>query len=301
MTTGPISSELATILSTDVPEDSVEGMIGLQLHSFAQGVVGVVTLNRPRQHNALSLAGWTGLVAAFARLAADNRVRAVVLRGAGGRAFSAGADISEFPERRLDPEAADVYNREIAKALRAVQELPCPVVAMVDGLAIGGGCELAAACDIRIAAAGSRFGIPIGRLGVTLGVTETRAVGAALGRSNLMYLVSSGRIVDTAQVAAWGFVQQVVERDQLASEVASLLVNILASSEVTIRSTKVTAYLADDPATTDEHPALRSFHGEAYGGPDLKEGVAAFLEARAPSFTEERKADHGRASRTEGR
>ncbi len=290
-----LASDLVATLVAPAPEDAVQGMIGLQRLTEDRSTVGVVTLSRPAQHNALSLAGWQRLAAVFQELAADPQVRAVVVRGAGDRAFSAGADIAEFPEKRLSPETAAVYNAAIASALQAVQTVPAPVIAMVDGLAVGGGCELAAACDLRVAAEGSRFGIPIGRLGVTLGLTETRAVSAALGRANLMYLVSSGRIIDVAQAAAWGFVQQVVERDQLATEVASLVATIVASSEVTVRSTKVTAYLAGDPTTTDEHTALRAFHEEAYGGPDLKEGVAAFLEGRAPVFTAERNPDHGRA------
>jgi enoyl-CoA hydratase len=290
-----IASDLAVALAAPAPEDAVQDMIGLQRITDDRSTVAVVTLSRPAQHNALNLIGWQRLAVVFHDLAADPQVRAVVVRGAGDRAFSAGADIAEFPEKRLSTEAAAVYNAAIASALQAVQDLPAPVVAMVDGLAVGGGCELAAACDLRIAAEGSRFGIPIGRLGVTLGLTETRAVSAALGRANLMYLVASGRIVETAQAAAWGFVQQVVPSDQLASEVAALVANVVASSEVTVRSTKVTAYLAANPSTTDDHPALRAFHEEAYGGPDLKEGVAAFLEGRAPVFTAERNPDHGRA------
>lgn len=289
MTVVTPTSELAAALAAAAPGDAVDGMIGLELHPVDRSTVAVVTLSRPAQHNALSLEGWSRLAEVFQDLAGSPDVRAVVVRGAGDRAFSAGADIAEFPQKRLTPEAADVYNGAIASALKAVQDIPVPVIAMIDGLAVGGGCELAAACDLRIASTGSRFGIPIGRLGVTLGLTETRAVTAALGSANLMYLVASGRLIDTTQAAAWGFVQRVVERADLETEVAALVGNILASSEVTIRSTKVTAALAAVPSTGDDHPALRSFHDEAYGGPDLKEGVAAFLEGRPPLFTAERK------------
>jgi enoyl-CoA hydratase len=217
----------------------------------------------------------------------------VVVRGAGSRAFSAGADISEFPAERLTSQDADSYNAAIATALRAVQALPVPVIAMVDGLAVGGGCELAAACDLRIASTRSRFGIPIGRLGVTLGLTETRAVIGALGRANLMYFVASGRLVDAHQAAAFGFVQQVVDPDVLHEEVGALVVAIAASSEVTIRAAKVTAALSLDPTVTDDHATLRELHEQAYGGADLKEGVAAFLAGRAPAFTTERTSRHG--------
>jgi enoyl-CoA hydratase len=296
MTTMTEHTELAGLLNRQTPSERVRDMIGLELVDVGMSrTAAVVTLSRPTQHNALNLAGWTRLAEVFTGLADHGSLRAVVVRGAGDRAFSAGADISEFPHLRLTAADADSYNAAIAAALHAVQNLPVPVIAMVDGLAVGGGCELAAACDIRIASTRSRFGIPIGRLGVTLGLTEMRAVAGALGRANLMYLVASGKLIDAAQAASAGFVQRVVQPESLHEEVSSLVANIAASSEVTIRATKVTAALSADPAVTDADPTLRALHEQAYGGPDLKEGVAAFLAGRPPQFTTERTSSHGSA------
>ena len=289
-------TDLLELLRTEAPPECVDGMVGLQTAELGTGrTAAVVTLSRPAQHNALSLAGWRRLGEVFTALADQPTLRVVVVRGAGGRAFSAGADISEFPALRLTPADADAYNAFIAHALRAVQALPVPVIAMVDGLAVGGGCELAAACDLRIASTRSRFGIPIGRLGVTLGLTETRAVAGALGRANLLYLVASGRLIDVHQAMAFGFVQQAVDPEALHEEVGALVVAVAASSEVTIRATKVTAALSADPDVTDDHPTLRELHEQAYGGADLKEGVAAFLAGRTPLFTTERTSRHGSA------
>jgi enoyl-CoA hydratase len=296
MATMPDLTDLAAVLHGETPEEQVRGMIGLELaHVGTNRTAAVVTLSRPAQHNALSLAGWVRLGEVFTGLAEQTSLRAVVVRGAGSRAFSAGADISEFPDKRLTPGDAAAYNAAIAAALHAAQAVPVPVIAMVDGLAVGGGCELAAACDIRIASTRSRFGIPIGRLGVILGLTETRAVAGALGRANLMYLVASGKLVDAAQAAAMGFVQQVVPPQSLHEEVRSLVENIAASSEVTIRATKVTAALSGDPGISEDHATLRALHEQAYGGADLKEGVAAFLAGRSPEFTTERTPGHGSA------
>jgi enoyl-CoA hydratase len=287
---------LRAVLESEAPDECVEGMIGLELAQVgASRTAAVVTLSRPAQHNALSLAGWERIGEVFTDLLDHPSLRAVVVRGAGGRAFSAGADISEFPDKRLTAGHGETYSAAIAGALQSVQALPVPVIAMVDGLAVGGGCELAAACDIRIASSRARFGIPIGRLGVTLGLTETRAVAGALGRANLLYLVASGKLIDAHRAESMGFVQQVVDADDLRAEVESLVANIAASSEVTIRSTKVTAALAIDPDVTDDHPTLRAFHEQAYGGADLKEGVDAFLAGRAPEFTTERTPGHGSA------
>lgn len=296
MATMPELTDLSTALRGESAQQQVEGMIGLDLADVGTNrTAAVVTLSRPAHHNALSLAGWVRLGEVFTSLAEQSSLRAVVIRGAGSRAFSAGADISEFEARRLSSQDAATYNAAIATALQAAQAVPVPVIAMVDGLAVGGGCELAAACDIRIASSRSRFGIPIGRLGVILGLTETRAVAGALGRANLMYLVASGKLVDAAQAASMGFVQQVVEPECLHDEVRSLVQNIAASSEVTIRATKVTAALSADPGHSEDHPILRALHDQAYGGPDLKEGVAAFLAGRSPEFTTERTSAHGSA------
>lgn len=296
MATMTEDTELGDVLNRQTPDERVREMIGLELVDVGMNrTAAVVTLSRPNQHNALNLAGWTRLAEVFTDLADHASLRAVVVRGAGDRAFSAGADISEFPALRLTPANADFYNAAIAAALHAVQNLPVPVIAMVDGLAVGGGCELAAACDIRIASARSRFGIPIGRLGVTLGLTEMRAVAGALGRANLMYLVASGKLIDAGQAASAGFVQQVVPRESLHEEVRSLVANIAASSEVTIRATKITAALSADPVVTDADSTLRALHEQAYGGADLKEGVAAFLAGRSPQFTTERISSHGSA------
>lgn len=273
------------ISAPPAPREDADDMIDLDVHTFEGREIAVVTLNRPGQHNALSLSGWTGLSRIFSQeLPARSALRAVVVRGAGDKAFSAGADISEFPAQRLTADQARRYNGAIGSALAGMSTLPVPVVAMIDGLAVGGGCELAAAADVRIVTANSRFGIPIGKLGVTLGLTETRAVSAALGRANLLYLLLSGRLIDARQAADWGFAQRVVGRDSLVEEVAGLLAAILDSSEVTVRAAKVTTNLSEDLGVGDDHPALALLHDQAYDGSDLKEGVAAFLQGRSPRF-----------------
>lgn len=294
MATSP-TQELRDALDLEVPASSVTDMIGLQTIPIGRAQAAVVTLSRPAQLNALTLAGWRRIAEVFTGLLGDPAIRVVIIRGAGERAFGAGADISEFPAERLSAEAAGNYNAAIAAALQAIQSLPVPVVAMVRGLAVGGGCELAAACDIRIASSDSRFGIPIGRLGVTLGLTETRAVAGVIGAANLKYLVYSGRLIDAGQASAWGLVQQVEDRADLVACTADLAWTIVSASEVTVRATKQVTALAADPSTRDDHPLLARLHDEAYGGADFREGVDAFLTNRTPEFTPERSAAHGRA------
>lgn len=238
------AKDLLAVLEAEPSADTVEDMIAVQPLVLGNKTSVVVTLARPAQHNALTLAGWQRLGAVFTDLRDDPAVRVVIVKGAGGRAFGAGADISEFPAKRLGTAAADRYNAAIAGALQAIQSAPFPVIAMIEGLAVGGGCELATACDIRLASSGSRFGIPIGRLGVTLGLTETRAVAGLIGAANLKYLVYSGALATADQALAWGLVQKVVDTGELSAETARLAWNIVESSEVTVRATKQVTALA---------------------------------------------------------
>jgi len=271
---------LNQLLLDDVQPDAVRDHIGLQRH----GPVAVVTLARPEQYNALSLASWRRLLSVFRGLSDRTDLRAVVIRGSGTQAFGAGADINEFPDVRLTPEAAVDYNEAIAAALQAVGALPIPVIAMIRGLAVGGGCELAAACDVRLAAADSRFGIPIGRLGVTLGYTEADALARLIGPAALKYLLFSGRLIGADEALRIGLIQQVVSADDLIDETVRLIEAIVSSAPITIRAAKLVTDMCGRPLTASDTEALTRITIEAYGGADLKEGVAAFQEGRIPEF-----------------
>jgi len=264
---GDAATLWSSLLGRDPESGQVVDYVGFQQ---VDDVV-VVTLCRPDQLNALSLASWRRLAEVFEVLTGDNQLRAVVVRGAGDRAFGAGA-----------------------RALDAVAALPVPVVAMISGVAVGGGCELAAACDIRLAADGSRFGIPIGRLGVTLGYTEASAVARLIGPAMLKYLVFGGRIIDAAEALRCGLVQRVVPSKQLVAETVALVDAVRASSEVTIRAAKLVADMCGRPLTAQDTEALTRVAVEAYDGADLREGVAAFTEGRAPKFSDEGRSRSGR-------
>jgi enoyl-CoA hydratase len=262
--------------------DPAPGTVADHVACERSGAAAVVTLARPEAHNALGLAAWRRLATVFGDLARDEGLGAVVVRGAGGRAFGAGADIAEFPAVRMSAAAALDYNESIAAALRAVSAVPAPVIAMVRGLAVGGGCELAAACDVRIASADSRFGVPIGRLGVTLGYMEASALARLIGPAGLKYLVFSGRLVPADEALRLGLVQRVA--DDVVAETVALVDAVLAGSAVTMRATKAVADMCGRPITPSDAERLTRFAVEAYDGDDLKEGVAAFVSGRAPTF-----------------
>lgn len=258
------------------------------------GDVAVVTLNHPASHNALTLLGWRRISAVFGELAQDDAVRVAVIKGAGDHAFAAGADINEFPAMRLGAAAAVDYNESVAAALDSVMRTPFPVIAMVRGLAVGGGCELAAACDVRISDIEARFGVPIGRLGVILGYTEANALARLIGSAELKHLLFTGKLIDAAEAHRLRLVQQVVAAEQLVEATAQLAEAIIASSEVTMRAAKQVADMCGRPLTPQDTEQLSRLTVEAYDGSDLAEGVAAFQARRSPRFTMRRKVSDGR-------
>lgn len=245
--------------------------------------VAVVAIANTSARNALSLKMWEDLETIFRDLSSDDAVRVIVLRGAGTEAFAAGADISEFPELRFTASTAAVYNAQLSRTLRRVAEIEIPTLAMLQGFTVGGGCELAAACDLRIAADDLSIGIPVGRLGVILGLTESRLLVRHIGVNGLKRLLFSGELVDAEQALGMGLVDEVVPAAQLNARVAVLAAAVRASSATVMTAAKVITDLAgtlnDAAADRVQELSLR-----AYDGADLREGVSAFLDKRRPVF-----------------
>ncbi len=271
---------LSQLLAAPPPAEAVIDRVALQHHRD----VAVVTLSHPQAQNALNLASWRRLKLLFDELAGERDLRAVVLRGAGDKAFAAGADIKEFPDTRMSAGDAAIYNESVAAALTALVAVPVPVIAAIRGLAVGGGCELSTACDVRIASDDARFGIPIGKLGVILGFTEADSVARLIGPAALKYLLFSGELIDVTDAARWGLVQKVVTPDDLADATARLVGQICRQSAVTMRASKAVANMHGRALTAADTDALIRFSVEAYEGADLREGVAAFSQGRPPRF-----------------
>ncbi len=260
----------------DRPSDKVRVLM--------DGPVATVIIDNQTARNALSLSMWAGIRDAFQTLAQKPEIRVIVLRGAGDVAFAAGADISEFPELRLTAPDATRYNAVLGDALRAVADSPIPTIAALRGFTVGGGCELASACDLRIAGDDLKIGIPIGRLGVILGPTETRLLVRHVGVNGLKRILFSGELFDAVEARHIGLVDEVVPSDRLWERVAALSARIVTSSSTTIRAAKA---ITDLVGNLNEHgtETIHRFMNEAYGGEQLREGVAAFLEKREPDFS----------------
>lgn len=272
--------DLRALLTQEPPAECIEDHVGVQV----LGPAAVLTLARPDQHNVISLAGWRRILEAAERFSSDPELRIVILRGSGEKAFGTGADIKEFPSVRMTAADAVEYNETLGLALRAVAAIPIPVMAVIGGLAVGGGLELAGAADIRIASSDSRFGLPIGKLGVTLGYTEASVITRLIGPANEKFLLYTSSIVGADDALRMGLIQHMCPREQLLDEAVRLTQAIVSTSSATIRAGKLVIDMTQRDITPADTEALARITVEAYSGDDLREGVSAFQERRAPKF-----------------
>lgn len=247
----------------------------LQVHR-RPGVVEVV-FNRPGRRNAFTSAMYAGMRELCAELADDVHTRVLVLRGAGGKAFAAGNEISDFLERD-----AVAYEAGIRELLAELFELPQVTVAAVDGACVGGGLAVATHCDLRICTPHSRFGYPIARtLGNALSASIVYRCAAVFGESLTREMLLTSRLTTADRAYAVGAVMSVVE--DLDAELETVVGGLLAASGVTLRATK--AQLAHRAALLEAEPETdEALLREVYSGPDFKEGVRAFLAKEKPAF-----------------
>jgi len=251
-----------------------------------EGSTAIVTLSNPGKLNAISVSMWQALAAGFGALAADTSLRCVLVRGADGN-FAAGADIAEFPTVRGDEATVRRYHTEIiAPALRAIAECPHPTLAAIEGVCVGGGLEIACNCDLRVAAAGSRFGVPINRLGFPMAPGELRGLLALVGRAVTLEILLEGRVFDAAEAQRKGMLTRVVPEAAMHDEVTATIQRLSAGAPLAARLNKETIRrLAPEPAPLTE--AELDAHFSYASSRDHAEGVAAFLAHRPPDFTGE--------------
>jgi len=245
------------------------------------GPVATLTINRPDRLNALTYAMFTRLPDLIAEAAAMDGVRVLVLRGAGRKSFSAGADISEFATARSTPEQAAAYDDAVLKAEEALARFPAPTIAVIHGHCYGGGCALAIACDLRFAAADARFAITPAKLGIVYPLASTKRLVDLVGPSRAKFILMSGIDIDAGRAAEIGLADEV--HDDVDGAVAALTATLAARSGVTQRAAKLAVARILDGVTADDdtHAALRE---AALASPDYAEGVRAFLERRPPEF-----------------
>ena len=253
--------------------------------AWKKGGVGYLGLNQPGKHNAISYAMWVGIAEVMESFRADDEVRVVVMAGEGGRAFSAGADISEFSENRSTEEQVKVYDAAGRAAYDAITNLPKPVIARIEGYCVGGGLATALCADLRIATEDSRFGIPAAKLGVGYSHAGLRPLVDLVGPSRAKEILFTARRFTAPEALRMGLVNQVLPRDGIGAFVEDYARTIAANAPLTVKACKtVVAELGKDPA--DRDLALCEEVVEAcFASEDYKEGRTAFMEKRPPRFT----------------
>jgi len=244
--------------------------------------VAVVTVDRPEALNALNSETIALLREAADELSADASVRAVVLTGGGDSAFVAGADIVEMSA--LTAEEARQFSARGQALMSAMEAAPQPWIAAVNGYALGGGCELALACDVRLAADNAKFGQPEIGLAITPGFGGTQRLSRNVGAGWAKYLVLSGRILRAEEALRIGLVQGLYPKDQLRAEALKLAAEMAAKSTLAMRYCKTAVAAAEATDLATGQSVEQYLFSLCFAGQDQGEGMAAFLEKRAPSY-----------------
>lgn len=244
--------------------------------------IALVTFNRPDKLNALNATVIAELDALISQVEQDAKVRGLILTGAGPKAFVGGADIAELVA--VDRESGTAMGERGSRVFRKLEQLDVPVVAAVNGFALGGGCELAMACHVRLAAPNARFGLPEVKLGLIPGFGGTVRLPRLVGRGRALELLLTGAMIDATEAARIGLVNRVVAAESLIEESRGLLRLMLANGPLAVQLA-MRAVDGGLELSVDNAFALESkFFGDACASEDKGEGTRAFLEKRSPVF-----------------
>ena len=247
-----------------------------------KGAVAYVTVNRPKVLNALNTPTWADLRTAFEDARDDGAVRGVILTGAGDKAFVAGADISELAHATaLEAEESSRFGQEV---LDLIENLGKPVIAAVNGFALGGGCETAMACTLRIAVESAKFGQPEVKLGLLPGGGGTQRLPRLVGKGRALQLILSGEMISAQEAYRIGLVNEVVPAANLIGRAEQILKQIAANAPVSVRLSLEAVNKGMDTSQSEGFALEASYFGLCAATEDKKEGTSAFLEKRAPEF-----------------
>lgn len=249
-----------------------------------EGGIGWITLNNPERRNAISLAMWQAIGEVMEAFEADPEVRLAVISGAGGRAFAAGADISEFESNRANSQQKAEYGLVASRGQRALAQFSKPFIGMIQGFCIGGGLAVALSTDVRFASSDSRFGIPAAKLGLGYDYGGLAHLARLVGPSAAADIMFSARQLEADEALRIGLINRVVPVDQLEAQVREYAATIAANAPLTVRAAKAAlrAWAHHEPNPRTE--AIDTLVKQCFDSEDYKEGRTAFLEKRKPQF-----------------
>jgi enoyl-CoA hydratase/carnithine racemase len=264
-------------MSTPVKELSLENVLYEK-----KGGIAYVTLNRPKVLNALSHRTWEDLRTAFVDARDDAAVRGVILTGAGDKAFIAGADISELANlTAVEAEESSRFGQEV---LNLVENLGKPVIAAINGFALGGGCETAMACTIRVASENAKFGQPEVKLGLLPGGGGTQRLPRLIGKGRALQVILSGEMISAQEAYRIGLVNEVVPAAEVITRAEAILKQIFANAPLAVKYSLEAVNKGLETSQAEGQVLEASFFGLCAGTEDKKEGTQAFLQRRAPQF-----------------
>jgi len=276
---------MATLTPSSTVEQTASAAPALKLANVLyekKGAIAYVTVNRPKVLNALNTPTWADLRTAFEDARNDAALRGVILTGAGDKAFIAGADIGELTHASaIDAERSSRVGQEV---LDLVENLGKPVIAAINGFALGGGCETAMACTIRIAVEHAKFGQPEVKLGLLPGGGGTQRLPRLVGKGRALQLILSGAMISAQEAFRIGLVNEVVPAADLIPRAEAILKEIAANAPVAVRCSLEAVNKGMDASQREGFALEASYFGLCAGTEDKKEGTSAFLEKRAPQF-----------------
>lgn len=250
-----------------------------------QHATGWLTFNQPERHNALSLEMWQGMGDVFDAFEQDDDVRVIVMRGAGGKAFVSGADISEFDSKRSNAEQKASYGAIAGRATKALATCSKPVIALIEGFCIGGGLATALGADIRIATDSSTFGIPAGRLGLGYEYASVAKLSHVVGPANARHILLSAELFGANQALGYGLVHQVAAPSDIEQTVADYSKRIAANAPLTLKAVKASLAAFERGGKPEEIASAETLVADCFDSDDYKEGRRAFRDKRTPDFT----------------
>lgn len=248
-----------------------------------QGAIATMFLNRPEKRNALNLNMWKLIPIRLKELEEDKEVKVLIIRGRDDTAFAAGADIGEFQTLRMNPENARDYDYHVEEAETSLNQFSKPIIAMIQNFCIGGGCEIALACDLRFTSENGIFGITPSKLGLIYGVSATKNLVDTVGPSKAKDILFSGRFLNATEAYHIGLVDQVFPDDDIIEKTYEYARLVANRAQKTVKgSKKVVRYLLEDSSI--QLNDIYSMMNDAIQSNDYKEGISAFLEKRKPNF-----------------